>query len=167
MEPADATWRPMTSGDLPAVVAMADAIHTLFERPAVLAEKFVLYPKGCLVLDRGGLPVGYGISHPWMLGSVPPLDAYLRALPQAADCLYTHDVALLPEARGQGHAARLITEIAALAAREAITTLALVSVYGTAPLWDRLGFAAVSDPTLDAALRSYGQTARYMTRALR
>jgi hypothetical protein len=44
--------------------------------------------------------------------------------------------------------------------------LALVSVYGTQPFWARYGFEIANALELGTKLRSYGPTARYMTRNL-
>jgi GNAT superfamily N-acetyltransferase len=48
--------------------------------------------------------VGYGLSHPRKLNCIPPLDSFLKTIPSDADCLYVHDVAVLPEVRGHGYA---------------------------------------------------------------
>jgi Acetyltransferase (GNAT) family len=95
------SWRPLTQGDLPEVDRIADAVHTeLPERLEIFLEKFRLFPGGCFALEQEGKLVGYGISHPWTLNEIPPLDSFLKALPDPATCLYLHDVAIIPEARG-------------------------------------------------------------------
>jgi GNAT superfamily N-acetyltransferase len=160
-------WRRARATDIEAISAIAARIHPdLPERPGVLAEKMRLYPDGCCVLAAGDGIAGYGLAHPWMQRQIPPLDGFLDRLPDAADCLYVHDVAVLPDARG-GVARAYVAGIEQLARASGITTLALVSVYGTRALWERLGFQPV---TADAALRdtlsSYGASATYMLRAL-
>lgn len=158
-------WRPAHASDLPAISAIAARVHPdLPERPEVFAEKMRLYPDGCLVLAAEDEIVGYGLSHPWMQHQIPPLDDFLEALPDAADCLYVHDVAVLPDRRG-GAARAYVAAIDDLARASRIATLALVSVYATWPLWDRLGFRAVTaDATLRAKLACYGEGAIYMLR---
>ena len=160
-------WRPAHAGDLAAIGAIAARIHPeLRERPDVLADKMRLYPDGCRVLDAGNEIVGYGLAHPWMQQQIPPLDDFLGRLPDAADCLYVHDVAVLPDHRG-GVARAYVTEIEQLARSSGIATLALVSVYGTRVLWERLGFRSVAaDAALRDKLSSYGASATYMLRAL-
>lgn len=160
-------WRPARTSDLSAIDAIATQIHPdLPERPDVLAEKMRLYPDGCCVLVGDNAIAGYGLAHPWKLHRIPPLDGFLERLPEDADCLYVHDVAVLPDARG-GVARAYVAEIERLARSSGITRLALVSVDDTSALWARLGFRPV---TADAALRdklaSYGASATYMLREL-
>jgi N-acetylglutamate synthase-like GNAT family acetyltransferase len=106
--------------------------------------------------------VGYGISHPWTLNSIPPLDDFLVMLPHNPECLYIHDVVVMPEARGHGAATNYVDYIKGLAVQIGIDSLALVSVYGTDVLWGRFGFKAVQNAQLSRKLESYGATAKYM-----
>lgn len=160
-------WRPAHTSDLPAICAIAARIHpALPERPEVFAEKMRLYPDGCRVLVAGDDIAGYGLAHPWKRHQIPPLDRFLERLPEDADCLYVHDIAVLPDRRG-GVARAYMTGIAELARASHIATLALVSVYATRPLWERLGFRSVpADAALHAKLASYGEGATYMLRDL-
>jgi GNAT superfamily N-acetyltransferase len=161
-------WRPARASDLVVISAIAARVHPdLPERAEVLAEKIRLSPGGSLVLAIGEEIVGYGLSHPWKRQQIPPLDRFLQALPDDADCFYVHDVALLPHVRGAGAARAYIGTIEALARASGITALALVSVYGTRAMWQRLGFRTVTaDAALRAKLTSYGDTATYMCRDL-
>ena len=164
---ASPNWRAATAADLKIINRIADEIHVnLPEQTEVLAEKFNLYPEGCFVLIHNGDVVGYGFSHPWLLYSIPALDRFLGGLPPSPECLFVHDVVVLPQGRGHGAAGVLVELIANLARQRRIALLALVSVYNTHPLWARCGFEIVSDPTLNDKLKSYGDTARYMVRKL-
>lgn len=160
-------WRHARTTDLDAISAIAARIHPdLPERPEVFAEKMRLCPDGCYVLVAGDEISGYGLAHPWIQQQIPPLDGFLDRLPDAADCLYVHDVAVLPDFRG-GVARVYVAEIEDLARSSAITTLALVSDYGTRPLWERLGFLGVApDAALRDKLSCYGASATYMLREL-
>jgi GNAT superfamily N-acetyltransferase len=160
-------WRAATAADLDVIQTIGDQIHVdLPERPEVFAEKFTLFPDGCFVLVQNNQVVGYGFSHPWLLKSIPPLDTFLERLPASPECLFTHDVVVLQQARGHGAAGALIKLIARLAGEQGIPYLALVSVYNTHPLWERFGFEVVNDAALTHKLKSYGDTARYMIRRL-
>ncbi|MEJ1976896.1 MAG: hypothetical protein WDN49_13095 [Acetobacteraceae bacterium] len=53
------------------------------EEPAVLAERLQLYPAGCLVLQVGQGIAGYAVSHPWLFGRPPALNARLEGLPDS------------------------------------------------------------------------------------
>ncbi|MCK1359405.1 GNAT family N-acetyltransferase [Bradyrhizobium sp. 199] len=160
-------WRPARASDLPAINAIAARIHPdLPERPEVFAEKMWLYPEACRVLVADDAIAGYGFSYPWKQHRIPPLDGFLARLPDDADCLYVHDVAVLPDFRG-GVLRAYIAGIEQLARASGIATLALVSVYATRPLWERIGFRPIAaDAELRAKLASYGEGATYMLRDL-
>lgn len=150
--------------DLDTVMAIQDVVHVLLpERREVFADKMRLFGEGCLVLAGPDRPLGYAIAHPWRIGEAPPLDTVLGALPEAPDCLFIHDVALLPEARGRGAAAALVRRMAGLARDLDLGRLALVSVYGTVPIWEACGFEVRSGMLSPGKLVSYGASARYMT----
>jgi len=160
-------WRPASAIDLDIIEQIARAVHPdLPERREVFAEKLSLFPDGCLALARREEVMGYGLAHCWAFGSVPPLDAFLEKAPDRADCLYIHDVALLPEARGIGSGGHYVRLMVECARKIGVDFLALVSVYNNQPFWAKRGFEVVSAPELSAKLRGYGPTARYMTRKL-
>ena len=161
------SWRPLRRVDLPGLIPIAEVAHpALAERPEVFAEKWRLFPEGCFGADQDGDLRGYGIAHPWVLNEIPPLDAFLLALPDPATCLYVHDVAILPSARGHGLAATLVDLWVQVARMRGLPALSLVSVYGTFKLWSRLGFRDASSAVATPKLQSYGPTARYMIRSL-
>ena len=153
-------WEPLGETDLARLEEIERVVHPgLPERPEVMAEKMRLFPAGCRKLVRDGRMVGYGLSHPWRIGDVPHLDAFLGALPREADCLHMHDVAILPEGRGGGAARRYVAHLWDAATQAGFRALACVSVYGTTRLWGSLGF--VEEPHV-ALPPEYGPTARYM-----
>ncbi len=160
-------WRAMTPGDLPAVLAIADAVHPDFpEDPAIFAERLALHPEGCRVLDRGDAILAYVLSHPWAAESCPPLNRLLGALPAVAASYYIHDLALLPAARGSGAAPAIVAALAEHAARLGLPAMSLVAVNGSAGFWRRQGFAEARVPALADKLASYGADARFMVRDL-
>ncbi len=161
---APPAWRPMAEGDIDAVERIAGLIHPSFhERPEVFVERLALFPAGSLIADAPEGPVGYAVAHPWLLGRPPALDSLLGAIPPAADCLYLHDVAILPAARGRKLTERLVGRLRQLAAELGLHRLALTSVNATAVMWARYGFATVApDAALAAKLATYGDDAVYM-----
>ena len=160
-------WRFASTADIQAIIQLAEIIHPAFpERPEVFAEKLSLFLTGCLVLVWHGEVVGYGLSHPWTLNSIPPLDSFLETMPGVAGCLYIHDVAVLAEARGCGSAGLYVDLMVDRARQLGVNVLALVSVCGTHHFWARYGFEIANAPELGTKLRSYGPTATYMTRSL-
>ncbi|KQV35145.1 MULTISPECIES: GNAT family N-acetyltransferase [unclassified Rhizobium] len=160
-------WRQATPADLDAVMAIQAVAHADFpEEEAVLAERMRLCPQGCFVLVRGEAVDGYMLSHPWTRRRPPPLNRPLNSIPDDADCWYLHDLALLPQTRGSGAGAAIVSQLALLAHAEGFAVLALVSVGGSRPFWRKQHFAAVSDPVLQEKLASYGDGATYMERLL-
>jgi GNAT superfamily N-acetyltransferase len=158
-------WRVMTAGDLPLVERIAEIVHPDYpESGDVPAERLSLFPAGCLIAEDGqGDVLGYAVSHPGRLGRPPALDSLLGRMSPDADCLYLHDVALLPEARGLGLGELLVDLLRALGARSGFPLLALTAVNRSTPYWRRRGFSDYSgDEMLAAKLASYGGDAVYM-----
>jgi GNAT superfamily N-acetyltransferase len=149
----------MVPADLAEVERIGAVVHAdLTEPETVIAERLRLFPAGCL-MTRGG----YVIAHPSRIGEPPPLGALLGALPDDANALHLHDVALLPALRGQGLGGIAVRRVLELAVRQRLTHVSLVAVHGTPPYWARSGFAEA--PSL-VSLASYGADARYMVRAV-
>lgn len=160
-------WRPMAPQDLPQVQALADTIHAdHLEDPEVLAERQRVYPQGCLMLIENGSAIGYALTHPWRLGEPPPLNRMLGEIPTQATTYYIHDVALLPEARGKGHAAQIVDRLAAHARGAGFGNLSLVAVNKSQAFWEKAGFRVIAVSGLEAKLASYGPEAVLMMRDL-
>ncbi|MFT4056362.1 MAG: GNAT family N-acetyltransferase [Novosphingobium sp.] len=163
-------WRSMREGDIDGIVTVARvAFPDHFEARACFEERFALFAQGCFVLaDPATEQVkGYLIAYPWASGAIPPLDSLLGGVPQQREAFYLHDLALHPDARGQGYASpvvdRLVEDLRALGGRE----IALVSVNDTMAFWQGQGFESVAaDEGLRRKLASYGPDARYMRRAI-
>lgn len=163
-----AQWRAMTEGDLGGVVAVARiAFPDHFEDRDCFAERLGLYPQGCRVFASvDGHVSGYGIAYPWVGSAMPPLNARIGALPDAAELMYLHDLALSPDTRGTGAASGFVDWLVDHARAEGWPRIALVAVNDAASFWERQGFAAIDSQALRAKLASYGEDARYMVRTL-
>jgi len=160
-------WQVAMSADLEIIDTIGNEIHpTLPEREEVFAEKIRLFPEGALVLKQGETTVGYGISHPWLLYSIPHLDEFLIALPRSPTCLHIHDVVILPQARGHGAFRSFVELVVRIAEKRQVAFVSLVSVYNTHTLWGRYGFDVVSNELITKELKTYGDSARYMVRKL-
>jgi len=162
-------WRPMTEADLDAVNRIAGVVHAAYpEDPMVFAERLNLYPKGCLIAANAENAVcgGYCIAHPWRLGRIPALNAMLGETPKDADCLYVHDVAILPATRKGGLGVQISDLLKRVARSEGFCRLALTSVHNSEPFWERQGYRRVTTPELTRGPQSYGHDAVYMICAL-
>jgi GNAT superfamily N-acetyltransferase len=157
----------MAPADLALVEPLGNAIHQDHpERPEIFAERLALCPEGCHVLvSPSGELGGYVISHPWTLGSPPPLDTLLGALPARPDTWYIHDLALHPRVRGSGAASVIVAHLVTLAAASALPVLSLIAVGRSPAFWTRQGFAPAA---LGAGkIESYGPGAAFMVRSAR
>jgi GNAT superfamily N-acetyltransferase len=164
---AQGQWRPMAKADLPAASVLAGSIHPAYpEDDAVFAERLMLYPDGCLVLDRGRDIDAYVVSHPWRRLEPPPLNSLLGELPAAPSTFYIHDLALSPSVRKTGAASQIVAWLVDHARAEGIPNMSLIAVNGSASFWQRQGFTRMQDRTLATSLRSYGNDAHFMTRDL-
>lgn len=170
----NAGWRAMETADLDRVMAIAEVVHPDYpEDRTVFAERLALYPDGCAMAEAFGAEaagpcIGYIVMHPGRLGVPPPLDSPLGALPEVPDCLYLHDVALLPAARGLGLGVAALERMNALAARQGFRWLALTSTPGARAFWDAQGFRPHDGGAgLAAKLASYGGGMTYMTKPVK
>lgn len=158
-----ARWRPAIAADLDAIVALAARLFPDHpESRSVLGHRLRLSgPTARIAEGADGAALGYLLAHPWSQAVPLALDVPVRALPPRCDALYVHDLALLPEARGQGLAAAAVAHLLAEAARQALPTLTLVALPDAIGFWQRHGYTdqGPADP-------SYGPAARKMRRAL-
>ena len=161
-------WRPMREADLPAVLRIAEILHPNYpERLEIFADKLAFFPAGCRVVeDAGSTMLGYAFAHVWSQGLPPLLDQPLGAIPGAADCLHLHDIALMPQIRGQGGPTLYLNELEALARTRGLSALTLIAIMGQDGFWRGKGFRefAASTPDLRARLDSYGSGNSYLCR---
>lgn len=163
------TWRPMTLGDLEGVLTLADvAFPDHFEEPARFEERLRLSSTTCftLIAPHGDIE-GYLIAYPWTYGSAPPLNGPIGAIPENADVLYIHDLALLPVARGKGYTRAILDHLVEAVPLAGWQAVALVAVNQSVPFWERNDFEVLAIPSMSTKLASYGDDACYMVRGLK
>ncbi len=138
------------------------------ESEAVIRARLTTAPDTAWIVELGGAVCAYLVGYRSRLGLVGALgDGFEPA--EAPDCLYLHDLAVGPQARGLGLGPRLVTHALSQARRERLAWAALVSVQGSQAFWRQQGFAArqLDDPDQALALSTYaGGPACYMTQAL-
>jgi hypothetical protein len=153
----------MQPADLAHVYDVSRLIHVHYPEDAtVLEERFQLYPAGCFSCEQDGQLVGYAISHPWLIDSVPSLNTMLKAIPNSGATYYLHDIALMPSTRLFGFGRQAVGLIKAHAAGLGFKTLNLVAVNRSGGFWQREGFRAKDLPALKDKLASYDAEAAYM-----
>lgn len=139
-------WRPMVESDLERVASISDKVHGAYtESQATYAERISLFPQGCKVFTRNGETIGYLVCHPWHAATPPALNAVLGTIPADADCLYFHDIAILPEGRGSGAGGQALAMAEGLARDGGYATVSLVAVNGADSYWSSQGFTVVPD----------------------
>ncbi|WP_343312723.1 GNAT family N-acetyltransferase [Brucella sp. BE17] len=164
-EIVQAEWRPMHASDIAGVLAVAGLVHPdFFEEEAVFLDRLSLYPAGCFVYTSKDDILGYAISHPWKLDTLPALNSVLGKFPEGCNTYYIHDIALLPVARSGGVATRVLTLMAEQAEADGFLTMALVAVNNSGGFWEKKGFVIRDLPELETKLKSYSDDARYMVR---
>lgn len=168
MIPTRLDIRLMLETDLPAVLAIQGACYAeqFCESMASLHAKLRVSPSTCVIASRKGGSVGYLFSVPCETTNPPTWNAGTCQLPAAPDCLYLHDLAVLPDARKSGTGCALVAAFMALLQESALEHACLVSVQRSALYWERHGFRpAPLSGALQAKLATYGDGAVYMERA--
>lgn len=157
-------WRLMNASDLKDVIRVASICHPDYpEAEEVLAEKQALSPQTCFILEEGGHTVGYVLAHPWVRDEAPALDKKLEKLPQNANVLYLHDIAILPKARSSGAGGQAFLKLEEAAKKLGFKALALVAVNHSAPYWRKKNFQTpLLNDALKAKLLTYSNDALYM-----
>ena len=157
-------WRPMTPDDVREVHRIGEIVHPAYpENIETVRERLALFPAGCFVADAKDRLLGYAISHPSVIGKPPALDSMLGSLPDGANCLFLHDIALTEASRGLGLGRSLLDRLKAAAQHAGLSRIALVSVNNSRGYWQAQGFALYdADATLAAKLATYGDDAAYM-----
>lgn len=168
------TLRTLTASDLPAVLRLqADCYPGAYlESEAAFAAKVQASPQTFWGVDHPNAPgelLAYLVCLPVIGLQWPTLHADHCPSPAHPDGLYLHDLALHPDARGQGLGQALVHLAMCWARAEGLQRLVLVAVEGSPPYWRKLGFAPIPDAALlghRADTSSFGSQALAMWQAL-
>ena len=161
--------RAMALADVSAVLNIQRACYPgdFLESAEVITQR--LHSPGNLsgVAERGGVVCAYLAAYRSRPGKLTPLHGGFDTVAQP-DTVYLHDMAVAPAAKGQGLAQRLVEHLWAQGRSEGLVCSALVSVQGSQPFWERLGYRvqALVDPAQQQNLASYGAGAYYMLKPL-
>ena len=167
--PGKMLLRPMALADLPAVLDVQRACYPgdFLEDAATFTQRLQSPGNLSCVAMQDGVVCAYLAAYRSRPGKLTPLNGGFDTVAQP-DTLYLHDLAVAPQAAGQGLAQRLVGHLWAHAAEERLQHSALVSVQGSQPFWERLGYRVqtLDDPLQQRHLDSYGAGACYMAKTL-
>ncbi len=154
----------MTPDDVREVHRIGEIVHPVYpEDIETVKERLSLFPAGCFVAYAKDRLLGYAISHPSVVGKPPALDSMLGSLPEDANCLFLHDIALTEASRGLGLGRSLLDRLKTAAQQANLGRIALVSVNNSRGYWQAQGFRVFeADAALAVKLATYGDDAAYM-----
>ena len=170
--PAGATLHTLAPKHLSGLLAVQRACYGegLVEGAEVFARRLASPAHCSLVVEVDGQVGAYLAAYHSVHGKVTPLQGDFEpvAPPGAADTLYLHDLAVLPQLAGRGLAQALLARLHGQALEHRLPRAALVSVQGSQPFWERQGYAAqaLAHAAQRAQLASYGAGAVYMVQWL-
>jgi GNAT superfamily N-acetyltransferase len=135
-------FRPLTREDVAELhrLEAESYLPSLHESDEAFIRLIELYPAGAFgYFDDEGL-CGYAFGVPLKAGSTLELRTPLDKVPDRADTFYIHDVAVAERCRRCGVGRALAARLLDLAREGGFTRCELVSVQGSAPFWETLGF---------------------------
>lgn len=157
---------PLNAADLAEVLSVQSRCYEGFfhESAAAFRAKLAASPDTHWICRREGQALGYLVTLPVRSGKLPALDADCVEPVTAAEWLYVHDLAVLPEARSLGLGKRFMAEAERVARQKGLRGLALVAVQGADGYWAKAGFQPRVGVSADLArkLASFGEGAMYM-----
>lgn len=104
------------------------------------------FPEGCRAcVNEDDEVIGYMFCHPWVKGSVVPLDCRNLKLPENPDCFYIHDIAVLTGHRRKGIARAFLDMAILLAKQHGFECIHGVAVMGSEAYWVKQGFRVTSE----------------------
>lgn len=161
--------RALTAADLPGLLQVQLACYgaDFAESGEVFARRLASAANCSLALEQGGRVRAYLAAYRSRMAKLTALHGDFEAVAQP-DTLYLHDMAVHPEAAGQGLARALLQALWQHAREQGLRHTALVSVQGSRGYWQGHGYAVhlLTDAQQLQRLHSYGQDAIYMARAL-
>lgn len=128
-----------------------------------LSAKLAASPASCFVAVDSDDVVAYLIALPWVSRVPPSLNAPDCELPVDPDCVYLHDLSVLPSIRGRGIASLLIEHFFVYCRQSVMGKASLVAVQNSADFWRGFGFNSVElDVVLTQKLATYGHDAEFL-----
>lgn len=149
--------RTLTPADIGAVLHIQSCCYgaEYQESDAAFLGKCDAFPRGAIGAFADGELVAYVFCLPAMLGETVPLNRAAHDVSKRHDCLYIHDLAVLPRMRGADCGRALLEQVRRLAADEGLHAFALVAVQQAAGYWRRWGFVERREVAYGAQQAAY------------
>ena len=133
----------------------------------ILKIKAEVSPETCFVCLDDEQVLGYVLAHPWESDHPPCINQDISDREEVvsaedASTLYIHDLAISPQARGEGVAQALIENLLEQAQSLDINKVSLVAVQGMSGFWSKYGFKSIKSNST----KSYGDDAQFMVNQL-
>lgn len=134
------------------------------EDPRAFATKLMASSETCWLALSNWQTVGYLVSVPVHLNSLPSLNALSFQTTAAADALYLHDLAIHPDFRASGAGRQLIHQFKQQTAQLGYKNMLLIAVQDSAAYWQGHGFKALQSlpDAIAKKVSSFGHDALLM-----
>jgi predicted N-acetyltransferase YhbS len=135
----------------------------LIESRESLRAKFIASPSTCYIANQEDKVIGHLISIPWCFENPPELNMLTCDLPSNPDCLYLHDLAVVPNVRKAGVGRALVEKFFERCKALNFKRASLIAVQNSKSYWNQYGFRSVQPTTiLRSKLLNYGNNVEYM-----
>ncbi len=138
------------------------------EAADAFASKIQASPNTCWLACIEQQVAAYLVSVPVDRYTFPALNAAAFQLSQAPELLYWHDMAVHPDYRGDGVAAKLASHALQQAQQLGFTQVGLIAVQDSSHYWQKHGFLVANSDTygISAKVASFGSDAVFMQQKL-
>ena len=158
--------RAMQHRDIEAVMQIQAACYVIhaIEPQSTFTDRLQTSPETAWVVEDSEGVCAYLVGYYSTIGNVTPLGGHFK--PTLSNCLYLHDLAILPRVAGQRLGVTLVN--AALSQQPFhIQYAVLVSIQNSRSFWQKIGFEIHPlDAHQTKNLQSYPQPAFYMLKHL-
>jgi GNAT superfamily N-acetyltransferase len=138
----------MAEHQLQEVSDLADEVYPkdLYESFEALRSRWLAYPQGAIVLldPDSTMVCGYSFFHPWFSDLIVPLNTILKKVPRTRTA-YLHDMAIMPELRGEGYGADLALNTIDRIISQGFRQVNLVAVMDSQTFWQKVGFSPIRE----------------------
>lgn len=154
---------PAKLSDIPELHRIEVSVYPphLAESPEVLASRIQVAPDFCAAAKLDQEYIAYILAHPWTDSSSPGLGVITASIPENADVIHLHDLAVLPQMQGKGVSRLMLAWLETEVLNRGFTTITLVAVNGADTFWTVMGFQDIGPAT------GYDAVARLMRRDCR